>query len=168
MKYKGLVDPKNKPFGNLLPFEAQVIIMFWTQCFMTNDRRTEMNEEFTRLPRCLQTGIPMHVAFSFSSGYKLFSSAMENKPYPGFYGCPHCFRRKTKQYSVRLNVYFILQFICPLFSGISRNLIYVNDYFTILYIQAIFLEHTFSSRLIWLWQRTSMKRNLTMLESLSF
>ena len=98
----------------------------------------------------------MFVAFSFSSGYKLFSSAMENKPYPSFYGCPHCFRRKTKQYSVRLNVYFILQFICPLFSGISGNLIYVNDYFTIVYLQAIFLNHTFSSRLIWLWQRTRM------------
>ena len=104
MKYKGLVDPNNKPFGNLLPFEVQVIIMFWTQCFMTNDRRTKMNEELTRLPCCLCTSIPMSVAFSFSSGYKRFSSGMENKPYPRFYGCPHCFRRKTKQYSVRLNI----------------------------------------------------------------
>ena len=150
MNYKGLVDPKNKPFGNVLPFEVQVLIMFWRHCFMTNDERKKMNAEFTRLPRCLRTGIPMFVAFSFSSGYKRFSSAMENKPYPSFYGCPHCFRRKTKQYSVRLNVYFILQFICPLFSGISRNLVYVSDYFTILYLQAIFLKHTFSSRLIWL------------------
>ena len=148
MKYKGLVDPKKKPFGNLLPFEVQVIILFWTQCFMTNNRRTKMNEEFTRLPHCLRTGIPMCVAFSFSSGYIRFSSAMENKPYPRFYDRPHCFRRKTKQYSVPLNVYFISEFICPLFSGISRLLIYVNDYFTILYIQAIFLKHTFSSRLI--------------------
>ena len=72
MKYKGLVDPKNKPFGNLLPFEVQVIIMFWTRCFMTNDRRTKMNEELTRLPCCLCTSIPMSVAFSFSSGYKRF------------------------------------------------------------------------------------------------
>ena len=114
-----------------------------------------MNEELTRLPCCLRTGIPMSVVFSFPSGYKRFSSAMKNKPYPRFYGCPHCFRRKTKQYSVRLNVCFISQFICPLFSGISRHLIY---YFTILYLQAIFLKHTFSSRLISLWQRTSMKR----------
>ena len=148
MKYKGLVDPKNKPFGNLPPFQVQVIIMFWTKCFVTNDRRTKMNEELTRLPCCLITGIPMFVEFSFSSGYKRFSSAMENKPYPRFYGCPQCFRRKTKQYSVRLNVCFISQFICPLFSGISRHLKYVNDYFTILYIQAIFLKHTSSSRLI--------------------
>ena len=73
MKYKGLVDPKNKPFGTLLPFEVQVIIMFWTQCFMTNDRRKKMNAEFTRLPRCLGTDIPKFVAFSLSSGYESFS-----------------------------------------------------------------------------------------------
>ena len=104
MIYKGLVDPKNKPFGNLLPFEVQVIIMFWTQCFRTNDRRTKMNDELTRLPCCLCTSIPMFVAFSFSSGYKRFSAAMDIKSYPRFYGCSHCFRRKTKQYSVRLNI----------------------------------------------------------------
>ena len=46
-----------------------------------------MNAEFTRLPRCLGTDIPKFVAFSFSSGYKSFSSTMENKPYPRFYGC---------------------------------------------------------------------------------
>ena len=63
-----------------------------------------MNEELTRLPCCLCTSIPMSVAFSFSSGYKRFSAAMDIKPYPRFYGCPHCFRRKTKQYSVRLNI----------------------------------------------------------------
>ena len=78
MKYKGLVDPKNKPFGNLLPFEVHVIIMFWTQFFTTNDRRTKMNEELTRLPCCLRKSIPMSVAFLFLSGYKRFSSAMEN------------------------------------------------------------------------------------------
>ena len=74
-----LEDRKNKPFGNLLPFEMQVIIIFWTQCFMTNDRRKKMNEELTRLPCCLRTAIPMSVAFSFSSGYKRFSSATEKK-----------------------------------------------------------------------------------------
>ena len=111
MKYKGLVDPKNKPFGNLLPFEVQVIIMFWTRCFMTNDRRTKMNEELTRLPCCLRTGIPMFVAFSFSSGCKRFSSAMENKPYPRFYRCPHCFRRYTQQVLVSVFIYFPSVFI---------------------------------------------------------
>ena len=106
MKYKGLEDPKNKLFGNLLPSEVQVIIMFWTQCFMTNERRKKMNEEFTRLPHCLGTDIPMFVAFSCSSGYKSFSSAMENKPNPCFYRCPHCFRRTTQQVSVSMFINF--------------------------------------------------------------
>ena len=118
-----------------LPFETLELLLFF--CVLLEIYLSAM-----------QHSVPMFVAFSFTSGYKRFSSAMENKPYPRFYGCPHCFRRKTKQYSVRLNVCLILQFICPLFSGISRNLIYVNDYFTILYIKAIFLKHTFSSRLI--------------------
>ena len=106
IKYKGLVDPKNKPLGNLLPLELQVIIMFWTQCFMTNDRRKKMNAEFTRLPRSLGTDIPKFVAFSFSSGYKSFSSAMENKSYPRFYGCPHCLRSNTQQVSVSMFINF--------------------------------------------------------------
>ena len=76
-----------------------------------------MDEELTRLPCCLRTGFPMFVAFSFSSGYKRLSSAMENKPYPRFYGCPHCFSRKTKQYSVRLNVSVLFRnsfALCPM------------------------------------------------------
>ena len=78
MKYKGLVDPKNKPFGNLLPFEVQVTIMFWTQCFMSNERKKKMNADFTRLPSSLGTDIPKFVAFLFSSSCKSFSSAIEN------------------------------------------------------------------------------------------
>ncbi|CAH3034265.1 unnamed protein product, partial [Porites evermanni] len=104
MNYKGLVDPKNKPFGNVLPFEVQVLIMFWTHCFMTNDERKKMNAEFTRLPRCLETEIPKFVAFLFSTGYKSFPSALERKPYPRFYGCPHCFRRNTQQVSIDMIV----------------------------------------------------------------
>ena len=78
MKYKGLVDPKNKPFGNLLPFEVQVTIMFWTQCFMSNEKKKKMNADFTRLPSSLGTDIPKFVAFLFSSSCKSFSSAIEN------------------------------------------------------------------------------------------
>ena len=65
-----------------------------------------MNAEFTRLPSSLGTDIPKFVAFSFSSGYKSFSSAMENKPYPRFYGCPHCLRRNTQQVSVSMFINF--------------------------------------------------------------
>ena len=98
MKYKGLVDPKNKPFGNLLPFEVQVIIMFWTQCFMTNDRRKKMNAEFTRLPRCQTFQSSWHFRFQAVTVLS-FSSAMENKPYPRFYGCPHCFNFLAARYT---------------------------------------------------------------------
>ena len=125
MKYKGLVDPKNKPFRNLLPFEVQVIIMFWTQCFMTNDRRKKMNAELTRLLLCLGTDILKLVAFSFSSGYKSFSSAMENKPYPRFYGCPHCFRRNAQQVSVSKFINFpsvLFQLTTKIFSFSCRLL----------------------------------------------
>ena len=91
-----LVDRKNKPFGNLLPFEMQVIIIFWTQCFMTNDRRKKMNEELTRLPCCLRTAIPMSVAFSFSSGYKRFSSATEKKPLSSLLRLSSLFQTKNQ------------------------------------------------------------------------
>ena len=73
---------------------------------MTNDERKKMNAEFTRLPRCLDTVIPMFVAFSFSTGYKSFSSALERKPYSHFYGCPHCFRRNTQKVSVSMFINF--------------------------------------------------------------
>ena len=52
------------------------------------------------------TTVKRNEAFSFSSGYKRFSSAMENKPYPRFYGCQHCFRRNTQQVSVSVFIYF--------------------------------------------------------------
>ena len=66
-----------------------------------------MNAEFTRLPSYLGTDIPKLMALSFSSSYKSFSSAMENKPYPRFYGCPHCLRRNTQQVSVSMFINFV-------------------------------------------------------------
>ena len=54
-----------------------------------------MNEALTRLPCCLRKSIPMSVAFSFLSAYKRFSSAMENKPYSRFYGCPQFQKEHT-------------------------------------------------------------------------
>ena len=164
-----LVDRKNKPFGNLLPFEMQVIIIFWTQCFMTNDRRKKMNEELTRLPCCLRTAIPMSVAFSFSSGYKRFSSATEKKNLIlAFTVVLTVSDEKPSDTQYVWTFVLFRNSFALCFRGLVGHLVYVNDYFTILYLQAIFLKHTFSSRLIWLWQRTSMKRNSTMLESLSF
>ena len=61
MKYKGLVDPKDKPFGSVLPFEVQVKIMFWVECFYTMDKRKKLLREFKGLPKCDVTGLPQHL-----------------------------------------------------------------------------------------------------------
>ena len=39
MKFYGLLDANNKPFGRLLLVEIQVIIMFWASVAETNDKR---------------------------------------------------------------------------------------------------------------------------------
>jgi len=39
MNCRGLVDPKDKPFGRVLPLEVQIKIMFWVECFYTMDKR---------------------------------------------------------------------------------------------------------------------------------
>ena len=61
IKYKGLVDPKDKPFGSVLPFEVQVKIMFWVECFYTMDKRKKLLREFKGLPKCDVTGLPQHL-----------------------------------------------------------------------------------------------------------
>ena len=42
MKFYGLVDANNKPFGGLLPVEIQVIIMFWASVAEANDKRKKV------------------------------------------------------------------------------------------------------------------------------
>lgn len=49
MKYQGLVDPEDKPFGNALPFEVQLKIMFWVECFVTMDKQKTLLKEFKGL-----------------------------------------------------------------------------------------------------------------------
>ena len=49
MDCRGLVDPQNKPFGNVLPLEMQVKIMFWVHCFYTMDKRKKVVQEFKGL-----------------------------------------------------------------------------------------------------------------------
>ena len=61
MKYKGLVDPKDKPFGRVFPFEVQLKIMFWVEFFVTKDKRKKLLQEFKRLPKCNVTGFPQHL-----------------------------------------------------------------------------------------------------------
>ena len=57
MDCRGLVDPRNKPFGNVLPLEVQVKIMFWVECFYTMDKRKKVVREFKGLPKCAMTRV---------------------------------------------------------------------------------------------------------------
>ena len=58
MKIEGLVNPKNKPFGKCLPLEIQVHILFLAKCFVTNDKRWDVNREIRLLHKCSFTGLP--------------------------------------------------------------------------------------------------------------
>ena len=61
MKYQGLVHPEDKPFGNVLPFEVQLKIIFWVECFATVDKWKKVLKEFKGLPKCDVTGLPQHL-----------------------------------------------------------------------------------------------------------
>ena len=50
MKFYGLVDANNKPFGRLLPVEIQVIIMLWASVAETNDKRKKVLAQLVRIP----------------------------------------------------------------------------------------------------------------------
>ena len=58
MDCRGLVDPRNKPFGNVLPLEIQIKIMFWVHCSYTMDKRKKVVQELKGLPKCDLTGFP--------------------------------------------------------------------------------------------------------------
>ena len=58
MDCRGLVDPRNKPFGRVLPLEVQIKIMFWVECFYTMDKRKKVVQELHGLPICRMTGWP--------------------------------------------------------------------------------------------------------------
>ena len=58
MDGRGLVDPRNKPFGRVLPLEIQIKIMFWVHCFYTMDKRKKVVQELKGLPKCSLTGFP--------------------------------------------------------------------------------------------------------------
>ena len=61
MDGRGLVDPRNKPFGHVLPLEIQIKIMFWVHCFYTMDKRKKVVQELKGLPKCDLTGFPQHL-----------------------------------------------------------------------------------------------------------
>ena len=95
MKYKGLVDPKDKPFGRLLPFEVQVKIMFWVECFYTMDKRKKLLQEFNGLPKCNVTGFPQHLGED-----RRWNQVVIRLHAPRGSHCHHCHRLMDHRLSV--------------------------------------------------------------------
>ena len=87
MKYQGLVDPEDKPFGNVFPFEVQVKIMFWVECFATMDKRKKVPQEFKGLPKCDVIGFPQHLGED-----RWWNQVVVRLHAPRKNGCHHCHR----------------------------------------------------------------------------
>ena len=103
MKYKGLVDPEDKPFGNVFPFEVQVKIMFWVECFYTMDKRKKVVPEFKGLPKCDLTGLPQHLGED-----RHWNQVVVRLHAPRRNGCHHCHRMMDHWLSVSEKVFFFL------------------------------------------------------------
>ena len=58
MKYRGMIDLKDKPFGRWLLIEVQWRTVFFAECFVTNDKRRNGMREIQLLPKCAVTGWP--------------------------------------------------------------------------------------------------------------
>ena len=96
MNCRGLVDPQNKPFGNVLPLEVQVKIMFWVECFVTMDKRKKVLQEFKGLPKCDVTGFPQHLGED-----RWWKQVVVRLHAPRKNGCHHCHRLFDHKLSVR-------------------------------------------------------------------
>ena len=96
MKYQGLVDPKDKPFGKWLPFEVQLKIMFWVECFVTMDKRKKVLRRFKGLPKCDVTGLPQHLGQD-----QWWNQVVVRLHAPRKNGCHHCHRLFDHRLSVR-------------------------------------------------------------------
>ena len=87
MDCRGLVDPRNKPFGRVLPLEVQVKIMFWVHCFYTMDKRKKVVQELKGLPKCDLTGFPQHLGEG-----RWWNQVVLRLRTPRKNGCHHCHR----------------------------------------------------------------------------
>ena len=96
MDCRGLVDPKNKPFGNVLPLEIQIKIMFWGHCFYTMDKRKKVVQEFKELPKCNITGFPQRLG-----EYHWWNQVVFRLHAPQGSHCHHCNRIMGHRLSVR-------------------------------------------------------------------
>ena len=95
MDCRGLVDPRNKPFGRVLPLEVQVKIMFWVQCFYTMDKWKKVVQEFKGLPKCDLTGYPQHLGEG-----RWWNQVVVRLHAPRKNGCHHCHRLMDHRLSV--------------------------------------------------------------------
>ena len=99
MDCRGLVDPQNKPFGNVLPLEVQVKIMFWVECFYTMDKRKKVVQQFKELPKCSVTGFPQRLGDHYWWNQVVFRvNALRGGSH-----CHHCRRIMDHRLSVREN-----------------------------------------------------------------
>ena len=95
MDCRGLVDPKNKPFGRVLPLEIQIKIMFWVHCFYTMDKRKKVVQEIKGLPKCDLTGFPQHLGEVLH-----WNQVVMRLHAPRRNGCHHCHRMMDHRMSV--------------------------------------------------------------------
>ena len=95
MDCRGLVDPRNKPFGRVLPLEIQIKIMFWVHCFYTMDKRKKVVQEFKGLPKCDMTGFPQHLGEG-----RWWNQVVLRLRTPRKNGCHHCHRMFDHRLSV--------------------------------------------------------------------
>ena len=95
MDCRGLVDPRNKPFGRVLPLEVQIKIMFWVHCFYTMDKRKKVVQEFKGLPKCDLTGLPQHLGEG-----RWWNQVVVRLHAPRRNGCHHCHRMMDHRLSV--------------------------------------------------------------------
>ena len=105
MKYKGLVNPKDKPFARVLPFEVQLNIMFWVECFYTMDKR-KLLREFKGLPKCDITGLPQNLGKN-----QWWNQVLVRFHLPRTTSCHHChliFDHKLSVSVGHCNIFFLL------------------------------------------------------------
>ena len=95
MDGRGLVDPRNKPFGRVLPLEIQIKIMFWVHCFYTMDKRKKVVQELKGLPKCDLTGFPQHLGED-----RHWNQVVVRLHAPRKNGCHHCHRMMDHRLSV--------------------------------------------------------------------
>ena len=119
MDCRGLVDPRNKPFGGVLPLEVQVKIMFWVECFYTMDKRKKVVQEFKGLPKCSLTYLPQHL------GEDRWWNQVVVRPHtPRKNGCHHCHRMMDHRLSVSDEDPFFLFFFFCLMTWILRHVFF--------------------------------------------